>query len=197
MIWKCIRYPLKMVVLGAVLSGCFQSDYTKLVKSELAKGIRQDSLLFGIQFGDTRNDFYGKCFDLNKQRLVTQGPGNNSVQFIFKDSIIHDRPTDMRLLFFPNYADNEEIVEMNMEFSYPGWAPWNKAYQSDSLKIKTMELLMHWYKGNAFVDATVNDTKMPVKLDANRRILLYIKDAQSVAVKIQDISHPRFKHSTN
>ena len=123
MIWRCSLFPIKVIMLSVVLSGCFQSDYTKLVKSELAKGVRQDSLLFGIRFGDSQNDFYGKCFDLNKQRLVTQGPGNNSVQYIFTDSLVHDQPTEMRLLFFPNYDESQKIVEMNMELSYPAWAP--------------------------------------------------------------------------
>lgn len=197
MTWRCIHYPISIFLLSAVFSGCFQSDYTKLVKSELAKGIRQDSLLFGIKFGDTRNDFYGKCFDLNKQRLVTQGPANNSVQFLFTDSLYHHQPTDIRLLFFPNYDEDQVIAEMSMEFSYLAWAPWNKLYQSDSLEIKTKKLLVHWYQGNEFVTAKVNDIDIPVKLDANRRILVYIKDAQSVGVKIQDISHPMFKHSTD
>lgn len=197
MTWSCIRFPISIFLLSAVLCGCFQSDYTKLVKSELAKGIRQDSLLFGIKFGDTQNDFFGKCFDLNKQRLVTQGPANSSVQFVFTDSLFHDQPTDIRLLFFPNYDKDQVIAEMNMEFSYLAWAPWNKSFQSDSLEIKTKKLLMHWYKGNEFVTAKVNNTEIPVKVDANRRILVYIQDAQSVGVKIQDLLHPKFKHSSD
>ena len=197
MISRYTKY-LTSAALGAViLSGCFQSDYTKLVKAELDKGVRKDSLLFGIRFGDTRNDFYGKCFDLNKQRLVTQGPANTSVQYLFTDSAIHKAPTEIRLLFFPEYDEQGVIAEMNMEFSYPGWAPWNRALQSDTLLARTKDLLMHWYQGNEFVTADVNDSPMPVKLDANRRVLVYIKDAQNVAVKIQDILHPKFKHSVN
>lgn len=197
MTWRCLCYLILGVSFSAALSGCFQSDYTKLVESELAKGTRQDSLLFGIKFGDTRNDFFGKCFDLNKQKLVTQGPGNTTVQYVFKDSLVHDEPTELRLLFYPAFDQNESIDEMGLEFSYLGWSPWNKALQSDSLKLKTMELLMLWYKGNEFVMAKVNDRKIPVKLDGNRRILVYEKDPQSVAVRIQDILHPRFKHSIN
>lgn len=197
MTWKCIRYPIRILVLWVFLSSCFQSDYTKLVKSELAKGTRQDSLLFGIKFGDTRNDFYGKCFDLNKQRLVTQGPANTSVQYLFKDSLFHDEPTEIRLLFFPDYDDKQVIAEMDMEFSYLAWAPWNEKYQSDSLEVKIKKLLMHWYGGNEFVSAHVNDAEIPVKVDGNRRILVYIKDAQSVGAKIQDILHPRFRHSAD
>ena len=197
MISKSLKWLPTAFLFSLVTAACFQSDYTKLVKTELERGVREDSLLFGIRFGDTRQDFYGKCFDLNKQRLVTQGPANTSVQYLFTDSAVHDRPIEMRLLFFPDYDEHEKIAEMDMEFSYPGWAPWNQALQSEQLKEKTRQLLMRWYHGNDFVTAQVNDSPMLVKLDGNRRILLYVKDAQSVAVKVQDILHPRFKHSAN
>lgn len=195
MILKYIKYPIKLVLVGALLNGCMQSDYTKLVKAELAKGVREDSILFGIKLGDTRNDFYGKCFDLNKQKLVSQGPGNSSVMHIFYDSTVHDTPAQLRLLFFPSF-DKDTITDMTMELSYMAWAPWNPQYQSDSLKNKAMDLLMHWYGGNEFVIAHVNDKDVPVKVDGNRRILVYIKDTQSVVLKIQDLLHPKFRHES-
>src|SRR5687768_8716741 len=194
---KYIRSFASGVIIFALLTGCFQSDYTKMVKSELGKGVRNDSLLLTIRFGDTRNDFYGKCFDLNRKHLVTQGPANTSVQYLFYDSVVHKNPTQLRLLFFPEYDEKESIAEMNMELSYPGWAPWNRALQSDSLKDKAKQLLMHWYGGNEFVTADVNEAPMDVKVDGNRRVLLYVKDAQTVSVKLQDILHPKFKHSIN
>ncbi len=195
MSWKSLKLHVSIAAIAIVCTACFQSDYTKMVKGELEKGVRKDSLLFSIKFGDTRNEFYGKCFDLNKQRLVTQGPGNTSVQYLFTDSAVHKKPTEMRLLFYPLYDEKEAIIEMDMELSYPGWAPWNRALQSDSLKVKAMQLLMRWYNGNEFVTANVNDQPMSVKVDGNRRVLVYVKDAQSVAIKVQDILHPKFKHS--
>lgn len=166
-----------------------------MVKQELDKGIRQDSLLFGIEFGDTRNAFYGKCYDLNKDSLITQGPNGTSVQYLFVDSLVHTRPTRMRLLFFPTFDEQEEIAEMKMEFSYQGWAPWNRELQSDSLERKLILLLEKWYEGNPFITANVREMKVPAKVDGNRRILIDIKDAQSVRVMVQDIWHPMFKHS--
>lgn len=195
--WKYLKYAISFVCLATLTSGCLQSDYTKMVKAELSKGTREDSLVFGIKFGDTRNDFYGKCFDLNREKLVTQGPGNTSVQYIFEDSLLHDEPTQIRMLFYPSFDKDDVISQMTFEFSYTGWAPWNKAAHADSLKEKTMQLLMLWYKGNEFVTAEVNSTRIPVKVDGNRRLLVYLKDAQSVVVRAQDILHPDFKHSTD
>ncbi|MEX1238606.1 MAG: hypothetical protein WEB30_02785 [Cyclobacteriaceae bacterium] len=101
------------------------------------------------------------------------------------------------MLFYPSFDKDDVISQMTFEFSYTGWAPWNKAAHADSLKEKTMQLLMLWYKGNEFVTAEVNSTRIPVKVDGNRRLLVYLKDAQSVVVRAQDILHPDFKHSTD
>ena len=191
--WKSLKYLIP--VICSLCSGCFQSDYTRLVKSELAKNTRQDSLLLGLYFGDTRNTYFGKCFDLNKQKLIVPGPGNSSVQYRFTDSLFHKTPTDVRLLFRPTFDKNDKISEMVMEFSYPAWAPWNRQFQSDSLEQKVLKVLMRWYKGNEFVEAHINDGELPVKVDGNRRMMVYIKDPESVIVKIQDIMHPDFMHS--
>ncbi|MCE7864691.1 MAG: hypothetical protein DYG99_14210 [Bacteroidetes bacterium CHB5] len=184
-----------LFVLLVVLVSCTQSDYTRLVKQELNRGVRVDSLIFGINFGDTRDEFYGKCFDLNKQQLIDQGPRAATVQYLFTDSLVHEKPTPMRLLFIPAFDEKDKIKEMNLEFSYVGWSPWAEEYQSSKLIEKVPEILMNWYKGNPFVIARVDDKDVPVKLDGNRRFLIYVKDEQNVVVKIHDILHPAYKHS--
>lgn len=194
--WKFLRYNVKCLLACIVLSGCFQSDYTRLVRSELAKGIRNDSLLLGIRFGDTRDEFFGKCLDLNAQKIVTAGAGNN-VEFFFVDSLFHNKPAKLSLLFYPSFDQNEKIVNLKMEFSYPGWAPWNRDMQSDSLLPKTEKILTKWYGGNHFIRANVMGQKIPVKLDGNRRILLYIRDMRCVSVEVQDILNPNFKHNSD
>jgi hypothetical protein len=193
--WKYIKWSISLLLLAIIFSGCFQSDYTKLVKSELAKGIRKDSVLLGINFGDTRQEFFGKCFDLNKQHLVTQGSKGLAVQYLFKDSLFHSEPTDIKLLFSPFFDEKEVIAGMDLEFSYLAWAPWNRHLQSDSLELKASNILMHWYGGNKFITAKVGDKNVPVKLDGNRRIMISRPDTQTVVVSIQDILHPKFKHS--
>jgi hypothetical protein len=191
--WKFLKYSVSCLSICVLLSGCFQSEYTRLVKSELAKGVRNDSLLLGIRFGDTRNEFYGKCFDLNKQQLVTAGAGNN-VEYVFSDSLFHRNPTNINLLFYPSFDQNDKITNMKMQFSYRAWAPWNRDMQSDSLLGKTEKILMNWYGGNNFILANVGGKQMPVKLDGNRRILVYIWDMKSVSVEVQNILNPVFKH---
>ncbi len=193
--WRSLRYVSSIFGLGLILSGCFQSDYTKLVKSELSKGIRMDSVVLGINLGDSNDEYFGKCYDLNQQHLVVAGPFGGSVQYDFVDSLVHEQPTSIRMLFIPVFDNENKLIEMNLEFSYPSWAPWNEQYQSDKLKEKVLKLLLLGYKGNEFVTATINHKDYPIKLDGNRRMVVYIKDEQNVVVKIQDILHPKYQHS--
>lgn len=194
---RFIKYFASGLVLIVVMGSCFQSDYTRLVKSELAKGTREDSLLFSINFQDSRDVFYGKCFDLNKSHIVSQGPSGNTVQYIFIDSIVHDQPTEIRLLFYPTFDKESKISEMKIEFSYTAWASWNEQYHASHLITKVKELLLLWYNGNPFVEAKVGDKLIPVKVDGNRRIIVTEKDVQTVSVRVQDILHSMFKHSEN
>jgi len=194
---RSIKYTTSLFVLVFVFSSCFQSDYTKLVKAELARGVRMDSVLFGINLGDTRDEFYGKCFDLNKQQIITEGPDGATVQYLFRDSVVHAQSTPMRLLFIPAFDKNDVIMEMNLELSYIGWAPWNEHLQADKLKESVLKLMTQWYKGNEFITAKIDDKDVPIKLDGNRRMLVYIKDEQNVVVKVQDILHPTYRHSVS
>ena len=193
--WRSIKYFTAILICSSACFGCFQSDYTRLVKSELAKDVRKDSVLLGIRLGDTRNVFYGKCFDLNKLKLITPGDGGTFVKYTFTDSLFHDKPAEVRLLFYPTFDQKDVIAEVKMDFSYLGWAPWNRQLQSDSLQDRVKKILMHWYGGNEFVTAHVDGTEMPVKVDGNRRMIVGIKDGQSVEVKVQDLLHPYFMHS--
>jgi hypothetical protein len=179
----------------ALFTSCIDSEYTKLVKRELAKETRADSLLFDIYFGDSRNNFYDKCLALNRRHLVSQGPSNSSVQYLFVDSVYHETPTPLRLLFYPRFDDKQLIKSMDLEISYTGWAPWNKKTQSDVLKPIVLDMLRNWYGGNEFINVEIDEVEVPVKLDANRRIMVYTKDDEKVVVKIQDILHPEYKHS--
>lgn len=195
MSWKFTKSLVFSGVLVLVLAGCLESEYTRLVKSELAREVTFDSLLFQINFNDSRSDFYSKCQRLNQQKLVTQGPSNAAVQYVFVDSVLHQEPTSIRMLFYPKFDEKDKIMAMDFEFSYLAWAPWNKKLQSDQLQPKVLELLEIWYGGNDFITINLDDKEIPVKVDANRRIMVFTKDAQTVLVRVHNILHPKFKHS--
>jgi hypothetical protein len=189
---KYIKSISVLIVFVAALVSC-DSDYTKLVKSELSKSQREDSLLFNIKFGTTREDYYGICFDLNKKRLVTQGVGF-SVQYIIKDSLTQVPPRDITMYFYPSFDSTDVVKGMDMEFVYPGWNSSIRELQSDSLRAHVMKILERWYKGNNFMNVKINERDTPVKIDANRRIMVLLEDEQRVLVHIQDLLHPEYRH---
>ncbi len=193
---KMVRFFFRLLFFTIVtffLSSCRKSDYTKLVERELKKGVRSDSILLGISFGDTKTDFYAKCAELNKQHLTMQGTMGFSVQYLFEDSIYHKNPTPIKLLFFPYFDENDKLIDMDLKFSYLGWAPWTRDLQADSMKIRLKRILMDWYKGNDFIKAHVGKDTLDVKLDGNRRIVLKVEDAQTVSARAQDLFSPKYK----
>lgn len=190
MILKFIKYSISLVFIGLIIISC-QSDYSKLAEAELAKGVRKDSVLLGIKLGDTRNDFYGRCFDLNQQQLVMQGEGG-SAQYIFVDSLFHDKPTAIKILFVPSFDEKDKMTNMDLKFSYAVISPLNQDTQIDTLRAKVMDILMDWYGGNEFVMFDFDDKRIPVKVDGNRRLLVIKFDTQNVVVRVQDLLHPKF-----
>src|SRR6267142_6490051 len=161
--WKFTKYPISFFVLSIFLTSCIQSEYTKMVEAELAKGVRHDSILLGIHLGETQKEFRDECFALNRKHLTTEGPGFY-VQYVFADSLFHKGPTSIRLLFRPDFDKNDKISDMDVKFDYVAWAPWNRQYQSDSLRVKVIKMLERWYKGNKFVIAHVGGKDIPVKV---------------------------------
>lgn len=189
--WNRIINKFILLSLLSIMIAC-DSEYEKLVKREIDKGVKYDSLFLGLSFGDQQKAFYKKCWDLNKQGLVQQGPGNTTVQYMINENT----PAAITMLFYPEFNASKQIESMEVKFSYVAWAPWNKQYHSDKLIEEIKGLLQKWYKGNTFIK--VDMEKWPneiwVKVDGNRRISLIRKDEQTVIAKMDDLSaKPLFK----
>lgn len=194
---RFLKFSSNGILLSLFLTSCFQSDYTRLVKKELASGIRKDSIILGLELGDSREEFYAKCTDLNKQQLITQGTSGFSVLHFFKDSLVHQKSTEIKLLFSPIFDKGDTLAGMDLDYSYVDWAPWNKSMQSDSLEIKLIRLLELQYKGNPFMEVKSKEVPLKVKVDGNRRLILVKKNDHIVSVKVQDILHPNYMHSVS
>lgn len=158
--------------------------YSRLVKKELARGVREDSLFLGLKLGMTSKDFYVHCWDLNKKGIISDGEFNTAVKYKLKSELKH--PGSMN--FYPDFYENS-IAKMRVKFSYDGWAPWNKALFADSLMPDVLDLYKKWYpKGNEFI--TLNDTTrgtIHVKVDGNRRIIIGKYDERVVMVDYTDL----------
>ena len=109
-------------MFSIIMISCQTNPYIDLEKKDLASGLRYDSLFLGVKFGMTSKEFYAHCWDLNRKKLVTQGPSNNSVRYYLSTESIGQK---IEMLFYPVF-DNDIVYEVNTTFSYTGWAPWNK-----------------------------------------------------------------------
>jgi hypothetical protein len=69
-----------------------------LWKRSLERGERYDSLFLGLKLGMTNHQFYGHCWEMNKQGLIRQGSGNTSVNYNVENL---KSPAEMN--FYPDF----------------------------------------------------------------------------------------------
>tara|TARA_E500000331_G_C17127270_1_gene656564 strand:+ start:315 stop:881 length:567 start_codon:yes stop_codon:yes gene_type:complete len=158
-------------------------SYYDIEKRELNSGIRYDSIFFDLHFGMTSKEFYDRCWELNKQEVVKEGPSNSSVKYLIKEGVRYD--TEM--LFYPKFHENK-VYMMLSTFSYVGWAPWNRDRFSNILLDDVKQLLESWYGGSFLAVKGENDKKLYVMVQGNRRITISIIDDRDVRVRFTDLS---------
>ena len=156
---------------------------------ELARGIRIDSMPFGLLLGDSRQDFYKKCWELNKKGIVTQGPGNEFARHFMEPKEENGKRIDM--LFFGIFDKQDKMRGFKMQFSYTAWAPWTPDHQAEVLKEAIEDTLMKWYPGNDFMDVDLKKDDMfaSYKIEGNLEFKLIKIDDRQLAVRIEDITH--------
>ena len=181
-----------MLLLLILLVGCSESKYSKLVKTEMAKNIVNDSLVFEMKFGQTRQEFYDQCWKLNNQKIIKQGSNNNFVQYYLPQKEGDSSINSIKMLFYGIF-DKEKIMRgMDMRFSYNAWSLWNESTHSDKLITVVKDTLQSWYPGNGFIEVTMKRSKKDifVKVDGNRRIIIEpLINTKDVDVRIDDLRY--------
>lgn len=165
-----------------------QSEYDKLVKSELATGIIHDDLMFGLKIGQSKKEFFEICWDLNKNKVISQGPKNEYVKYELKPNDIPNETENVEMLFYGIFDEEQKMIGLRKRFSYLGWSLWNEDFHSDKLAPKLKDYYLKIYGGNAFIeiDEGIEEVQTFVKVDGNRQILIYPADNKDVVVKIED-----------
>lgn len=183
-----MKYPNfnKAVILVLILtiSAC-QSEYTKLVKSELSSGKKNDSIFYNLRFGNTKNEFFRICWDLNKKGLVTNGPSNNNVKALVTPKDSSKALNEIQMLYYGVFNADDIMTGVDVKFSYTSWAPWNKELHADKLLPVVEDSLLSWFPGNSFMKVK----NVLVKVDGNRQIKLYQESDRDVAVLIEDLEY--------
>jgi hypothetical protein len=174
-----------LLILILLVSSC-QSEYTKLVKTELASGKLNDSIFHGLEFGQSKDDFFKICWNLNNEGIATHGPTNSYVQTILSTQDSTKLTDNIRMLFYAKFNSENMITSMDVKFSYVAWSPWNKDLLADKLLPKVQDTLMKWYPGNPFIKVKNN---ILVKVDGNRQIQLAQESDRDVSVLIEDLAY--------
>lgn len=177
-------------ILSFLFFGCsFNSEYSNLLSRELSSGKINNQLFLGFQFGDSKDDYFDICTELNKKKIITSGGRNFSPEQILIP--IEENGKKIKMSFFGLF-DNDRILNgMDIRFNFLGWSIWNKEYHSDNLIHQVKDSILRWFPGNDFIDYQLEDISKNayVKLDGNRRIIVYILDNKDVAVKINDLNN--------
>ena len=164
-----------------------ESEYSKFVKDELATGVKNDSLFFGMKFNDTQQEFFSICQELNKKEMITHGPQNRFAEYTMKSNDEGD--SSIQMLFYGIFDKESIMTGVNMRFSYNGWFPNNQKFYSDKLIPRIQDTLKAWFPGNDFLKVNLKDLNKDayVKIDGNRQIKMYALDEKMVAVRIEDL----------
>lgn len=179
-----------ILIIAISLSSC-KSEYDKYVTRELNSGIQNDSLIFNMFMGQTKKEFYTTCWDLNKNQIISQGTGNTSAKYLEPKEGLEDTLKRKELQFYGIFDDNDIMRGMELTYSYTAYAPWNTKMHSDQLMKDLVPILESTYPGNNFISVSLDDGKIEamVKIDGNRRILMFPKSEKDLMVKIEDLEH--------
>lgn len=190
-----MKYPklLKIVFISSLLvliTSC-QSEYDRTVNREMSSGKNYTDLIFGLKLGQTQKDFYTHCWELNKKKLINQGPSNQFVRHVL-DSVspIYNPNYNMELLFYGIFDDKKIMTGMKMRISYLGWDPVAKNLQKDSLLDEGMKMIESIFSGNSFINLNkdINGLPIMVKVDGNRQVTAYVYDNRFVELIIEDLN---------
>jgi hypothetical protein len=187
-----LKGVLMLLVVG--LLSCKEDTDKKIAQmeaTELAKGVRNDSLFLGLYLGMPNKDFYTRCWELNKQGILMAGSGNESATL--KTNELKYPAT---ISFYPTFNDNK-IVEMPLQFQYDSWAPWVRYAQPDSLQLDVLSLMERKY-GKGFIKKNDKDFGLTfTKVEGNRKIFIFQKPEMFVRVIFSDLTSVRKVNQPN
>lgn len=186
-----IRSRLVIIAISiVVLFISCKSDYTKLVEGEMKKGASPLELPLGLTTGISKKDYFAQCWQLNSDKKISHGPGNQYAKFELTPLDSRDSLHKITMLFYGLFDKDEIMHGLDMRMEFNAWAPWNEDSHSPEL-IKTLQRhYLESYGGNPFMSLDVTeDLQAQVKVDKNRRITIYPLSGKEVVVKIIDLRY--------
>lgn len=180
-----------MILLMIFAFSSCKSEYDQLVKSEIKSGIQNDSLIFNMFLGEKKPDFFSKCWELNKQKIVSQGSGNKYARYLEPKDSTDEKKLRKQMDFYGIFDKQGIMRGMEMIFQYIAWSPWNEAVQAEAL-LDALKLEFETkYPGNNFIAVDIKEANKTayVKVDGNMQILMFIQSEKEVMVKMEDLNY--------
>lgn len=169
--------------LGLVLSCKPKTEYDLVKEKELASGKIEEDLFLDIRFGMGRKEFYGTCWEHNKNGILVNGDHYLQIQYL--PTVASGKSVVMN--FYPEFEE-DKLFFMPMEFGYTQWFPGNEEFTNEKLIVDVVDLLESWY-GDGFFEVSDKDKKISamVKIDGNRLIRVFKKNINTIRVEILDL----------
>ncbi len=184
-----MKHLFFLFLLGILFSTCqSETDYQRMLRQEMAKGIRMDSVYLDVYLGMPQQEFYDYCWRMNKENKMMQGPSNITVQVDMSDTLSHPS----KMFFYPTFVDGK-IASVPMNFAYDAWSPWNKQLATDSLLLDVVDALGRWY-GDFTRMGDEERGYVYVRIDGNRQVKIFKQDLKhEVKAVVSDLSVDKAK----
>lgn len=147
----------------------------------------------GFQFGMTKDQYFDRCSVLNKEKIIVSGGRNFSPEQILVPK--NQEEKKIKMSFFGTF-DNQRILNgFDIQFNFLGWSDWNIDYQSPVLLDQIKDSILTWFPGNDFIQVKIDESVKTayVKIDGNRRVVMYTMNSKDVVVKINNLFNPSSK----
>ncbi|MCH7410061.1 hypothetical protein MM239_11700 [Belliella sp. DSM 111904] len=181
---KLKNYAVLVFLLGiTLLASCERKTKYEIIKQkELAKGEVHEDIFLGLTFGMPRKEFFGACWEMNKEGILMQGAHKLMVQY--KPELPSGKVANM--FFYPKFEEGR-IFYMPVEFQYRDWFPTNPEYSSENLRDDVVAYLEQLYGEGFFKVEDSKGASAMVKIDGNRLVRVHIKSLSAVSVDILDM----------
>ncbi len=179
------------IIINLILIvGCQKkSEYSTILTRELEKKNEFNDLIFDMKIGQSRQDYFDICYQLNKQKKIISGERSLNPELILKSKNGSTKGSNIKMSFNGIFNEKKTMRGFEMRFYFTGWSNWNKDLSSENLLFQLKDTLRKWFPGNDFFKVNFeNNLSAEVKIDGNRRILAYKVNSKDVAVRIEDMS---------
>mgnify|MGYP001165037986 FL=1 len=178
------------IIIFSLIVGCHRkSEYSAILTRELEKKNEFNDLIFDMKIGQSRQDYFDICYQLNKQKKIISGERSLNPELILKSKNGSTKGSNIKMSFNGIFNEKKTMRGFEMRFYFTGWSNWNKDLSSENLLAQLKDTLKRWFPGNNFFKVNFeNNLSAEVKIDGNRRILAYKVNSKDVAVKIEDMS---------